>query len=242
VKKSIALVVVALAVAVTAAGCGTGGISKGGDTSRGAQVFTTVQTSGSGKGYACSTCHTLQAANAGGKIGPNLDDAFAADRKDGFKQETIQQVVLDQIRLAACVQPPLSSGRCMPRNMISGTDAEAVAAYVAQVAGNPAAAPASGGKITATSGKDVFAAAGCSSCHTFKPAGSSGTVGPDLDQLAAEAKRAGQPLDSFTRESIVKPDAYIEPGYPKGVMPADFSTKLSSAQIDALVTFLTTGK
>jgi cytochrome c553 len=35
----------------------------------------------------------------------------------------------------------------------------------------------------ATAGKAVFASAGCSSCHTLKAAGATGTVGPDLDQL-----------------------------------------------------------
>jgi cytochrome c6 len=32
-------------------------------------------------------------------------------------------------------------------------------------------------------GKAVFSSAGCSSCHTLKAAGSTGTVGPNLDQL-----------------------------------------------------------
>jgi mono/diheme cytochrome c family protein len=41
----------------------------------------------------------------------------------------------------------------------------------AAVQGNPAA------------GKQVFASAGCSGCHTLKAAGSTGTVGPNLDQL-----------------------------------------------------------
>lgn len=35
----------------------------------------------------------------------------------------------------------------------------------------------------ATAGKAVFASAGCSGCHTLKAAGSTGTVGPNLDQL-----------------------------------------------------------
>jgi cytochrome c553 len=34
----------------------------------------------------------------------------------------------------------------------------------------------------AAAGKAVFASAGCTSCHTLKAAGSSGTVGPNLDQ------------------------------------------------------------
>jgi len=37
-----------------------------------------------------------------------------------------------------------------------------------------------------TAGKAIFTSAGCSSCHTLKAAGSTGTVGPDLDQLKPE--------------------------------------------------------
>ena len=32
-----------------------------------------------------------------------------------------------------------------------------------------------------TAGKEVFASAGCGGCHTLKDAGSSGNVGPNLD-------------------------------------------------------------
>ena len=64
---------------------------------------------------------------------------------------------------------------------------------------------------------------GCGSCHMFKAAGSTGTVGPDLDNLSADAKKAGKPLPDFIRESIVDPNAYIAPGFPKDVMPANFA-------------------
>ena len=33
-------------------------------------------------------------------------------------------------------------------------------------------------------GKQVFASAGCAGCHTFSKAGSSGSVGPNLDDLS----------------------------------------------------------
>jgi cytochrome c oxidase subunit 2 len=91
-----------------------------------------------------------------------------------------------------------------------------------------------------TSGKAVFTANGCASCHTFKAAGATGKVGPDLDKLADEAKRAHQPLEQFIRESIVDPNAYVEPGFPKGLMPATFAS-LPKAQLDALVTYLQGG-
>jgi len=70
------------------------------------------------------------------------------------------------------------------------------------------------------------------------PAGAKGTVGPDLDKQPAEAKRAGQQLESFVRESIVNPNAYIEPGFPKGVMPPSFGTTITKRDLDALVQYL----
>ena len=90
-------------------------------------------------------------------------------------------------------------------------------------------------------GKALFLAKGCATCHTFTPAGSTGTLGADLDKLPAEAQRAGRPLESFVRESIVNPNAYIEPKYQAGLMPQNFGTTLSKAELDALVTFLVQG-
>jgi cytochrome c553 len=39
-----------------------------------------------------------------------------------------------------------------------------------------------GGGGNAEAGKEVFASAGCVSCHTLADAGASGTVGPNLDE------------------------------------------------------------
>ena len=86
-------------------------------------------------------------------------------------------------------------------------------------------------------GASVFKNNGCGGCHTLAAAGTNGTVGPDLDKLPEEAQRAKQPLDSFVRESIVDPDAYVEPGYTKGVMPKTFA-QLPKDQLDALVQYL----
>jgi cytochrome c551/c552 len=86
-------------------------------------------------------------------------------------------------------------------------------------------------------GKAIFTQQGCNSCHTFQPAGSTATVGPDLDKLPEYAKQANKPLDAFVRESIVKPSAYIEKGFPDA-MPKSYGS-LSQADLDALVDFLT---
>jgi hypothetical protein len=40
--------------------------------------------------------------------------------------------------------------------------------------------------------------------------------------------------------SITDPNAYIQPGYPKNVMPQTFGKALSKQQLDSLVGYLTT--
>src|SRR3954454_23825576 len=91
---------------------------------------------------------------------------------------------------------------------------------------------------TSAAGLSVFNANGCSSCHTLSAAHATGKVGPDLDKLASYAQQAKQPLAAFVHQSIVDPNAYVESGYPKGVMPETFGQSLSKTQLDALVTFL----
>ncbi len=99
--------------------------------------------------------------------------------------------------------------------------------------------PASGGNAAA--GKSVFASSGCASCHTFKPAGASGKIGPDLDTAPeADAKKANMQLAAFLKQSIVDPDAYIAPGFQKGIMPTTFKSQLSATQLADLVAFLQT--
>ena len=185
-----------LAAALLAGGCGTGGISKSGDADRGKQLFLDK----------CGGCHTLAAAGTHGTVGPNLDDAFAASRTQGFKQVTIEQVVRDQIELATGQMPP---------NLVTGADADAVAAYVAGVAGNPSAATPK----NATSGKDIFLA-NCGSCHTLADAGTSGNVGPNLDQL--------KPSQSIVQHQVINGGS---------AMPA-FKGQLTPAQITAVAKYV----
>jgi cytochrome c551/c552 len=101
----------------------------------------------------------------------------------------------------------------------------------------------SGGGGDAAAGKAVFAANGCASCHTFKPANATGTVGPDLDKApAADAKADhNMKLADFIKESIEDPDAYIAKGYAKGIMPSTFDKSLSGKQLNDLVAFIVSG-
>jgi len=93
-------------------------------------------------------------------------------------------------------------------------------------------------KGDAASGKQLYTSNGCGGCHTFKPAGSAGKVGPDLDKLAADATKANKgSLAEYAAESIKNPSAYVVPGFPDGVMPSFAS--LSDQQVADLVAFLT---
>ena len=93
-------------------------------------------------------------------------------------------------------------------------------------------------KGNSAKGKAIFAAQGCGGCHTFKPAGSHGTIGPDLDKLAQYARAAQRGnLEQFVAESIIHPTAYLEPGYGPQ-MPTTYSS-LPKQQLADLVAFLT---
>jgi mono/diheme cytochrome c family protein len=72
----------------------------------------------------------------------------------------------------------------------------------------------------ATAGKSVFTSAGCGACHTLKAAGSTGTVGPNLDQLKP-------PYDTVVHQ--------VENG--GGGMPP-FKGQLSAKQIQDVAAFV----
>jgi cytochrome c6 len=157
-------------------GCGTDGLTgEGADVADGKVLF--IQN--------CGSCHTLREADTDGStvnpIGaPDLDAAFAGPRMEDFEPDTIEEVVRHQIEFAA--DP-------MPRNLVEGSDADAVAAYVAAVAANPDAEvtlpPGAGGDDP----KLLFQS-NCGSCHVLADAETQGTVGPNLDQARPQLQQA----------------------------------------------------
>jgi hypothetical protein len=82
-------------------------------------------------GEHCGVCHTLAAANAIGKVGPNLDILKPAE-----------SVVLHTIDNGCLPNAPASSSEVclgqgvMPSGVVQGRAAQEVAAFVAKVAGN----------------------------------------------------------------------------------------------------------
>jgi cbb3-type cytochrome c oxidase subunit III len=193
-----------------AAGCGeagTGGISAGGDTVRGEELFK----------QQCGSCHTLAAAGTAGTIGPNLDAAFESVRAQGFEESSIQQVVAGQIKFP--VTTPSTGAPGMPADLVTGDDVDNVAAYVASVAGKPGAAPPPDDGQAATDGKAIFTT-NCGGCHTLADAGTTGTIGPNLDQ--------SKPPKTLVVDRVTNG---------KGAMPP-FKSTLTEAQIQAVADYV----
>src|SRR5204862_2184046 len=162
-------------------------------------------------------------------IGPNLDNAFAADVEEGYPQSVIENVVLDQIRLGSgpiATYRTVENGKgltpqtTMPANILKGQDARDVAAYVASVAGQGGFTTGGGFASLGTDGAAIFKGAGCAGCHTLAAAGSTGTTGPNLDQL--------KPSTAVVAHQVMVGG---------GLMPA-FQGKLSPAQIQAVAKYV----
>jgi mono/diheme cytochrome c family protein len=213
-------------VALLATGCGAEGIPSESGASQGKEQFVS----------SCGSCHVLGDAGTQGRIGPNLDDAFQHARKEGFDESSIRALVRNQIEYP--VENPVSGeagmpgpdetlpkceGEDEPANCVDDQDeaADAISAYVASVAGTDASVQAAaGGGAQGTDGKSIFSSAGCGSCHVLADAGSSGTIGPNLDQSQPSVELA---IDRVTNGS--------------GAMPS-FRDQLSEAQIRAVAEYV----
>jgi len=215
---------------LVAAGCGTGGVGEGGNASTGKKLFLT-------KGK-CGSCHTLKDAGSRGTVGPNLDDAFRRPKEEDYRQSTIQNVVLDQIRF-----PTTGSG--MPADLLEGQDAEDVAAYVARCAaaeqsdqGDKAACP---GIVAGTGGMGLYASLGCQGCHSLDGTPSSGPTFKGLSGSTVKLTngKTVKADDQYLTESILDPDKEIVTGYKPGVMSAVIPKgQVSAADAKSLVDFI----
>ena len=216
-KTSRAAAGLALVAAVVFGGCD---LNEDADLERGRNLFLAK----------CGTCHTLAEAGSTAEIGPNLDAAFAAARAEGNDADTIEGVVQSQIENPRPAEPD-DTNTYMPAELVTGQDAENVAAYVASVAGIPGIKPptAPGGP-----GGQVFAQNGCGSCHTLEAAGTTGTVGPDLDQ-----NLPGQSAKEI-EESIVDPNADVVSGFQPDVMPQVYGSQIAPEGLQDLIEFLMT--
>ena len=100
---------------------------------------------------------------------------------------------------------------------IEAADPDTVAAFVGANAGAQGFAQASA--VTGTNGQVIFKAK-CASCHTLAAAGSTGTIGPNLDQF--------KPPFARVKKQVIHGGA---------IMPA-FQSVLTDAQITAVAKYV----
>ena len=213
----------AAVLAAALSGCGTGGYTSEGSQGVGKQLFQ----------QRCGGCHALSDAGTNGRIGPDLDDAFAQAREAGMTSETFTQVVASQIRFP--IEQTSTGAPGMPDldgpdgTLPSCDDVEGdgfcvedqdravqdVAVYVGAVAGTGIVAE------QPTDAKSIFTA-NCASCHTLADAGTTGTVGPNLDD--------SKPPKELVVDRVTNG---------QGAMPS-FKDSLDPAQIEAVADYVST--
>ena len=206
------------AATVVLSGCGTGGYSDEGNQSAGRDLFVNR----------CGGCHVLADAGTAGTVGPNLDDAFAQAREDGMTSATFTNVVVDQILFPITETSTGAPGMPGPDETLPECDdvegdsfcvddqrqaAADIGAYVGRVAGTGATVE------KPTDGKSIFTST-CGSCHTLADAGTTGTVGPNLDDATPPKELV---VDRVTNG--------------QGAMPS-FKGTLDQQQIDAVADYV----
>jgi cytochrome c2 len=99
--------------------------------------------------------------------------------------------------------------------------------------GNGDDSGASATNASAEDGAQVFVDNGCGSCHTLaEQPDANGNIGPNLDEAL------DQEDEDFIHTSIVDPGAFVEDGYPDGVMPQTDEETINATDRDALVAYL----
>lgn len=194
----------------------------------------------------CGTCHSFDGSRG---IGPSLldvtsrlddeqvieslrdpDAEIAPGFQPGIMSGAIPPGTISQEHAKALLDYLRTNSPAMPADLVTGKDADDVAAYVASVAGTGGGGGGGGGPEA--EGQALFASLACNACHALD--GSKG-VGPPLDGIASERG------DDSVLQSILDPDAEIVPGYQAGVMSAAVPPgSVSQQQAEALLAYLKT--
>lgn len=91
-------------------------------------------------------------------------------------------------------------------------------------------------------GKQVYVANGCGACHTIAGLSSS-PIGPELTHIGTvgATRKTGLSAESYIRESIIKPGAFLVSGFPP-MMPPTYEQTLSAEDLTNLIAFLAAQK
>jgi mono/diheme cytochrome c family protein len=121
---------------------------------------------------------------------------------------------------ALLVAVVLLAAGCLDGEQTTATPDNVVGTVPTTTTGGNENLPGQNLKGDAAAGKSVFASQGCGSCHTLKDAGSTGTIGPNLDDakpsfdLVVERVTLGKsPMPSFkgklTNQQIADVAEYV---------------------------------
>ncbi|MBK8990089.1 MAG: c-type cytochrome [Chloroflexi bacterium] len=120
--------------------------------------------------------------------------------------------------------------------------ATAVPAEISTPAPTPTPRPVQG-----EDAEDIILNAGCGSCHQIGALGEAHKVGPDLSGigLVAGSRVPGLSAEEYLRQAILEPNAHIVADCPNGpcipnIMPRDYATRLSPAQLELVIAYLLT--
>jgi mono/diheme cytochrome c family protein len=106
-----------------------------------------------------------------------------------------------------------------------------------------AAAPAAAPSGEPRPPQELFVTMACVGCHKLdqpQTATNLGQPGPNLGNLyeLAGSIVPGEDATTYVHTSIVEPNAHVLAGYTAGIMPQDFSTKMSEEEINSLVQWI----
>lgn len=207
----------------------------------------------------CLACHTIEpgAGVKGGGRGPNLS-GIAARRAQGVKggpdnlvdylAQALYEPGAHLVEGYANIMPPSTGAPAS----LSYEEVVAVIAYLQSLGRTPTvkvgdvpkptgvrvareAAATTPAPAATTDPAAMFSSLGCDGCHSLK----AGEVklGPALDvpSMKQAATGRGMSLEAFLIEAIVDPKVYERKGFPSGVMPQDYGTRMTAGQLDALV-------
>lgn len=133
------------------------------------------------------------------------------------------------MRLALAVLVVLVMGAAITGIGMGDAPAERQAAPTAAAVAAAKGRIAAGGAAAAR-GRALFADEGCDRCHSIAATGAEGKLGPRLDAIDEGA-------DDIA-EAIVEPRREIADGFPEKLMPDDFGTRLSDAEVADLAAFV----
>lgn len=106
-------------------------------------------------------------------------------------------------------------------------------------------------KVPLTTGEEpiaeIFTRAGCPVCHVIPGIpGANGQVGPTLVLGTTGPQRIQSPnykgqahtVHDYVVESVLDPERFIAPGYPRRTMPAWYGSKLSALALEKIAVYL----